>query len=41
MQAIRWGDEFCDLILEYRLGVDVAEQVVREVTVDESGFADL
>ena len=32
------SDELCDLILEYRLGVDVAERVVREVTVDESFF---
>ena len=33
------SDELCELILEYRLGVDVAERVVREVTVDERFFA--
>ena len=33
------GDELCGLILEYRIGVDVTERLVREVTVDESFFA--
>ena len=35
------GDEPCNLILEYRLGVHVVEQMVRDVTVDESFFETL
>ena len=35
------GDELCDLILEYRLGVHVVERMVRDVTVDESFFETL
>ena len=33
------GDELCDLILEYRLGVHVIERIVKEVTVEEGFFA--
>ena len=33
------GDELCDLILEYRLGVKVTERTVKEVAVDEAFFA--
>ena len=28
------GDELCNLILEYRLGVSVVERTVRDITVD-------
>ena len=35
------GDELCDLILEYKLGVGVTERVVKEVTVDKSFFETL
>lgn len=35
------GDELCDLILEYRLGVDVEERKVQDVTVDADFFASL
>ncbi len=32
------GDRLCDLLLEYRLGVDVHERVELEVTVDTTFF---
>ena len=32
------GDELCDLILKYRLGVQVVERMVREIRVDEGFF---
>ena len=35
------GDELCDLILEYRLGVNVTERTVKEVAVDEAFFANV
>lgn len=35
------GDELCDLILEYRLGIHVVERTVRDITVDESFFETL
>ena len=33
------GDEFCDLIVDHRLGVEVTERLVKDVVVDESFFA--
>ena len=35
------GDELCDLILDYRLGVSVVERTVRDITVDGSFFETL
>ena len=35
------GDELCDLIMEYRLGVDVNERVVQDVIVDTNFFDNL
>ena len=35
------GDELCELILEYKLGVNVTERTVKEVTVDETFFTKL
>lgn len=35
------GDELCDLILKYELGVEVTERRVREVTVNEGFFTTL
>ena len=35
------GDEFCDLIVEHRLGVEVTERRVMDVVVDEGFFANL
>lgn len=32
------GDELCDLLKEYGLGVSVEERVVEEVTVEEEFF---
>ena len=35
------GDELCDLILEYRLGVRVVERMIRDITVIDSFFETL
>ena len=35
------GDALCDLIVEYRVGVKVTERTVRNVTVDETFFANV
>lgn len=35
------GEELCDLIRDYRLGVHVIERTVQDVTVDKSFFENL
>ena len=35
------GDELCDLLLEYGIGVRVQERTVKDITVDQSFFDDM
>ena len=35
------GDELCDLLLEYEIGVRVQERTVKDITVDQSFFDDM
>ena len=35
------GDELCDLLLEYEIGVRVRVRTVKDITVDQSFFDDM